>query len=79
MPFSGFLASPLDAQNLTEHSNLQLLHMENLLKVDKMITKLAVVGSAWRTGPAVLNSVGVLEYRFVFSWFLFYEYRMDQN
>ena len=32
-----------------------------------MTTKLAGIGSAWGTGPAALNSVGVLEYRFVVS------------
>ena len=32
-----------------------------------MITKLAVVGSSWGTGPAVLNSVGMLDTIDVFS------------
>ena len=64
---SGFLALPLDAQNLTQQLNLLLLEKENLLKVDDMTTKLAGIGSAWGTEPAVLNSVGVLEFRFVFA------------
>ena len=63
---SGFLALPLDAQNLTQQLNLPLLK-KNLLKVDDMTTKLAGIGSAWGTEPAVLNSAGVLEFRFVFA------------
>ena len=55
MMIAGLHALPLDAQKLTQQSNLQFLQMENLLTVDKMIIKLAVVGSAWGTGPAVLN------------------------
>ena len=52
---SGFLALPLDAQNLTQQSNLWLLEKQNLLRVDDMTTKQAGIGSAWGTGPAVLN------------------------
>ena len=46
MRISGFLALPLDAQNLTQQSKLQLLQKENLLKGDDMTTKLAGIGSA---------------------------------
>ena len=49
------------------------------LKVDGKSTKMTVVGSAWGTGPAVPNGVGMLEYRFVFFLFLFYESKMDHN
>ena len=52
---SGLLALPLDVQNLTQQSNLQLLDKHNLPKVDDMTTKQAVIGSAWGTGPAALN------------------------
>ena len=55
MMISGLLVLPLDAQNLTQQSNLQLLQMGKLNKVDGKSTKLVVVGSAWGTGPAVLN------------------------
>ena len=72
MMISGFLALPLEAQNLTQQSYLQLLHMGKLkLKVNRKSTKMAVVGSAWGTGPAVPNGVGMLEYRFVFFCFYF--------
>ena len=56
---SGFIALLLDA--------LQFLGKENLPKVEDMTTKPAGIGSAWGRGPAALNSVGVLEHRFVFS------------
>ena len=52
---SGPFALPLDVQNLTQHSDLQLLGKEILLKVDDVTTKLAGIGSAQGTGPAVLN------------------------
>ena len=67
MTIPGFLALSLDAQNLTQQSNLQLLQTKNSLKVDDMTTKLAAVGSAWQAGPEVLNSVGVLDTMFVFG------------
>ena len=68
MMISGFLVLPLDAQNLTQqHSNLSCSRWEKLTKVDVKSTKLAVVGSAQRTVIAVLKSVGMLEYRFVFA------------
>ena len=53
---SEFLASPLDAQNLTQQSNLQLLEKENILQVDDITTKLAGIDSAQGTGPAALNN-----------------------
>ena len=40
---------------------------KNLVKGDERSTKVAVEGSAQGTEPAVLNSVGVLEYKFVFA------------
>ena len=52
---SVFLALPLDVQNLTQQSNLQLLQKYNLLKVDDITTKLARIDSAQGTGPAALN------------------------
>ena len=52
---SGFLALPLDLQNLTQQSKLQLLEPENLLKVDDITTNLAGIGSVWETGLAALN------------------------
>ena len=64
---SGFLALPLDPQNLTQQSKLQLLQKVNLLKGDDMTTKLAGIGSAWGTGSAVLNGVGVLDTMFFFA------------
>ena len=39
---------------------------ENSLEADDMTTKPAGIGSAWGTGPAALNSVGVLDTTFVF-------------
>ena len=62
-----FLALPLDAQNLTYQSNLQLLQKTNLLKVDDMKTKLVVVGSAWGPAPAGLNRCSMLDTMFVFA------------
>ena len=38
-----------------QQSNLQLLPAEKLTNMDDMTTKLAGIGSAWGTGPAVLN------------------------
>ena len=38
-----------------QQSNLQLLSTEKLTNVKESITKLAGIGSAWGTGPAVLN------------------------
>ena len=38
-----------------QQSNLQLLPEEKLTNMDDMTTKLAGIGSAWGTGPAVLN------------------------
>ena len=38
-----------------QQSNLQLLSTEKLTNVDESTTKLAGNGSAWGTGPAVLN------------------------
>ena len=52
---SGFLALPLDVQNLTQQLKLQLLEPENLLKVDDITINLAGIGSVWGTGPAALN------------------------
>ena len=47
--------------------------------MDGNSTKLAVNDSTWVIEPAVLNSVGVLEYNCILLWFLFYESKMDQN
>ena len=38
-----------------QQSNLQLQSAEKLTNVDESTTKLAGIGSAWGTGPAVLN------------------------
>ena len=38
-----------------QQSNLQLLLTEKVTNVDDSTTKLAVIGSAWGTGAAVLN------------------------
>ena len=39
-----------------QQSNLQLLSTEKLTNVDESTTRLTGIGSAWGTGPAVLNS-----------------------
>ena len=52
---SRFLALPLDARNLTQQLNLQLLEKKNFLKVDDMTTKLAVVDSTQVIESVVLN------------------------
>ena len=38
-----------------QQSNLQLMSTKKLTNVDDMTTKLAGIGSAWGTGPVVLN------------------------
>ena len=38
-----------------QQSNLQFLRTEKLTSMDEMTTKLAGIGSAQGTGPAVLN------------------------
>ena len=40
---------------LRQQSNLELLPAEKLTNVDAITTKLAGIGSAQQTGPAVLN------------------------
>ena len=74
-----FPCLPLDAENLTQQSNLKLLQMEKLPEVDKLIAKLAVVGSAQGTGPAVLNSAGVLDTMICVCFGYYFESNMVQN
>ena len=76
MAVSGFLALPLDVQNLAQQPNLQLLQKGNLLRVDHMTTKLAVGGSAQlQHSTAEVCWIQCL----YLLWFLFYEPKMDQN
>ena len=67
MNSSRLLAWPLDVQKLKQQSNLQLLSTEKIIKVDESTTKLAGNGSAWGTGPAVLNWKRVLEILMYFA------------
>ena len=48
---SRFLALPLDAQELTQQLNLQLLSKENLPKVDDVTTKLTGISSTQGIKP----------------------------
>ena len=74
---SRFLSSTLDAQMLKTTSNLQLLTTAKLTNVDESTTKLAGMGSAWGTGPAVLNRRSVLEILYFSS--VFYDSKMVEN
>ena len=50
-----------------QQSNLQLLPAEKFSNVDDMTTKLAGIGCAWATGPAVLNRQSILEILMYFT------------
>ena len=52
---SSFLALPLDAQMLKTTIKLTIAVNKKLTNVDESTTKLAGIGAAWGTGPAVLN------------------------
>ena len=66
---SRFLALPWMHKSSKQQSNLQLLSTEKLTNVDESTTKLGGhgIGSAWGTGPAVLNMSSMLEILMYFA------------
>ena len=70
---------PCLSSGCKQQSHLQLLSTEKLPLVNAQSTKLAVDDPTQVIGMTALNSEGLLEYMFVFAWFLFYESKMNQN
>ena len=59
----------------SQQSNLKLLLTENLLNLFDLTTKQARTDSAWETESGEV----CWKYFCILLWFLFYEYKMDQN
>ena len=77
----GSLVWPLDPQKLKTTIKLTIaVNRKELTRVDESTTKLARNGSAWGTGPAVLNRVNCVGNTNVFHFgFYFMSPKIDQN